>query len=318
MLTLILFIFLLFPFSFPAAAETVIHVGVPASQTSAIPIHIGAKMGIFSKYGLRVEPIVIPNGRVNINALISGNTEFINGSSPELFFLGEQGGDIIGVGCWDNSSPYDLVSREKFQSVKELKGKRLAAGGFMDKSHLFLKLVLSKEGLDTGKDVGLIFIGGSSARLGMLAAGKIDAGPAAPEFAKQAEKLSLFIMPVQIPYAKGLITTRKSYLQKNRETIKIYLKGYMESVDYLIKNKEESMRIMAQVFKLRDAVVLDYAYEVLKAHAQPDLYPSEEGIRNVLKTMAYEDPRFALVPPFKHFDLSLIRELRPSKEARAR
>lgn len=213
MLTLILFIFLLFPFSL-SAAETVIHVGVPASQTSAIPIHIGAKMGIFSKYGLRVEPIVIPNGRVNINALISGNTEFISGSSPELFFLGEQGGDIIGVGCWDNSSPYDLVSREKFQSLKELKGKRLAAGGFMDKSHLFLKLVLSKEGLDPGKDVELIFIGGSSARLGMLAAGKIDAGPAAPEFAKQAEKLSLFIVPVQIPYAKGLITTRKSYLEK--------------------------------------------------------------------------------------------------------
>lgn len=318
MFALALAIFLLFPLPFSFAAETLIRVGVPASQTSAIPIHIGARKGIFAKYGLRVEPIVIPNGRVNINALISGNTEFINGSSPELFFVGEQGGDIIGVGCWDNSSPYNLVSRQKIQSLKELKGKRLAAGGFMDKSHLFLKLLLSKEGLDAGKGVELIFIGGSSARLGMLASGKIDAAPAAPEFGKRAEKLSLFTIPVSMPYAKGLITTRKSFLENNRPTVKTYLKAYMESVDYLMKNKEESIQIIAQVFKLQDREALDYAYNVLRSNAQPDLQPSEEAIRNVLRTMAYEETRFATVPPFKHLDLSLVGELRASREVRAR
>ncbi len=156
-----------------ARADATIRVGVPASQTSAIPIHIGAERGIFAKYGLRVEPIVIPSGRVNISALISGNTEFISGSSPELFFVGEQGGDIIGIGCWDNSSPYNLISREKLRSLKDLRGKTVAAGGFMDKSHLFLKLLLSHARLEPEKDVDTIFISGSSARLSMLASGKI-------------------------------------------------------------------------------------------------------------------------------------------------
>ena len=119
-------------------------------------------------------------------------------------------------------------------------------------------------------------------------------------------------------YTKGLITTRKSYVANNRATVKAYLNGYMESVRYLIKNKEDSIQIMAQVFRLQDKVVLDYAYNALKSNAQPDLYPSEEGFRNVLRTMAYEDPRFAAVPPFKHLDLSLIDELRSSREAEAR
>ena len=46
-------------------AQTTVRIGVPASQTSAIPIHIGAQRGIFAKYGLRGETIVIPSGRVN-------------------------------------------------------------------------------------------------------------------------------------------------------------------------------------------------------------------------------------------------------------
>ncbi|HTN70330.1 MAG TPA: ABC transporter substrate-binding protein, partial [Methylomirabilota bacterium] len=182
-------------FSLEGHAQTIIRVGVPASQTSSLPIYVGVQREIFAKYGLRVQPIVIPNGRVNISALISGNTEFIYGSSPELFFIGEQGGDIVGVGCWDNSSPYDLISREKIGTLKGLKGKRLAAGGVMDKSHLFLKLLLTQQGLDPEKDVEIVFIGGSSARLGMLGAGKIDAAPAAPEFGKRAEKLGLYSVP---------------------------------------------------------------------------------------------------------------------------
>jgi len=52
------------------------------------------------------------------------------------------------------------------------------------------------------------------------------------------------------------------------------------------------------------------------SHAQPDLYPSKEGLQNVLKTMAYDDPKFAAVPPLKHMDLSLIEELRFTKAAR--
>lgn len=309
---------LLFGLAGPSGAQVTVRVGVPASQTSAISIHIGIRKGIFAKRNLNVQPIVIPNGRVNVNALVSGSTEFINGSSPELFFVGEQGGDIVGLGSWDDSSPYDLVTREKISSLKELRGKRLAAGGMLDKSHLFLKLVLAREGIEAGKDAEIIFIGSSAARLSMLATGKIDAAPAAPEFAKRAEKLGLQVIPVAMPYTKGMITTRRSYVAKNREGVKAFLAGYSEAVRYLINNREDSIQIMARVFRLQDREVLEYAYNALKSHAQPDLYPSEEGIRNVLRTMAYDDPRFAAVPPLKHMDLSLVEELRSTRAAQAK
>jgi ABC-type nitrate/sulfonate/bicarbonate transport system substrate-binding protein len=128
-----------------------------------------------------------------------------------------------------------------------------------------LKLLLSQEGLDRDRDVEIVFIGGSSARLGMLGAGKIDAAAAAPEFGQRAEKLGLFSTRIALPYTKGLIMTRKSFLAENRNLVKSFLRGYSESVRYLIDNREGSIKTMARVFKLQDQAVLDYAYETLKS-----------------------------------------------------
>jgi hypothetical protein len=38
--------------------------------------------------------------------------------------------------------------------------------------------------------------------------------------------------------------------------------------------------------------------------------PTEDGIVSVLKTMSYDDPVFESIAPFKHFDLSLINEIK--------
>ena len=46
------------------------------------------------------------------------------------------------------------------------------------------------------------------------------------------------------------------------------------------------------------------------ADARPDLFPTEESIVNVLRTMSYEDQGFLSIPPYKFFDLSLIQELK--------
>ena len=70
-----------------------------------------------------------------------------------------------------------------------------------------------------------------------------------------------------------------------------------------------TMKVIARVMKTEDRDVLEHAYEGLRSQVVPDLMPSEESIANVLKIMSYEDPAFASIPPFKHFDLSLVQEI---------
>ena len=63
-------------------------------------------------------------------------------------------------------------------------------------------------------------------------------------------------------------------------------------------------------FEIHDLESLDYSYRIMVADLRPDLFPTEEAIANVLKTMSYEDPSFASISPYKFFDLSLIQELK--------
>ena len=75
-------------------------------------------------------------------------------------------------------------------------------------------------------------------------------------------------------------------------------------------DKDSTISVMSQVLKINDIDSLEYSYRTMRADARPDLFPTEEAIVNVLKTMSYEDPAFASIPPYKFFDLSLIQELK--------
>jgi len=63
-------------------------------------------------------------------------------------------------------------------------------------------------------------------------------------------------------------------------------------------------------FEIHDLESLDYSYRIMVADLRPDLFPTEEAIANVLKTMSYEDPSFTSIPLHKFFDLSFIQELK--------
>jgi hypothetical protein len=53
---------------------------------------------------------------------------------------------------------------------------------------------------------------------------------------------------------------------------------------------------MSQVLKIDDPDSLDYSYKMMRADARADLFPTEESIVNVLRTMSYEDPAFLSIP----------------------
>src|SRR2546427_2557618 len=292
-------------------AQTLIRVATPGALTGAIPIYLGAKKGIFNKYGLTVEVIATRNETMNMQALMSNSVQFLTSSTTGLFYLGKQAADAVGLCSWNNSSPYSLGSRLKIKDLKELRGKRIASSGAGGRADAFIRFMLAKVGLDARTDAQIIPLsGGSAVRLAAVVSGNIDATLISTLQGRYAEKLGLTVITVPLEYMWGINLTRKSFLEKNRSAVKAYLRGLAESVRALIADKEATIALMSQVLRINDMESLDYSYEIMKAEARPDLFPTEESIVNVLKTMSYEDPAFASIPPYKYFDLSLIEELK--------
>ena len=295
----------------PASAQTLIRVATPGAVTGAIPIFLGVKKGIFIKHGLNVEVIATRNEQMNMQALISDSVQFLTSSSTGLFYLGRQGLDVVGLCSWNNSSPYSLGARFKIKDLKELKGKKIASSGAGGRADAFIRFMLAKAGLDFKKDAQIIPLsGGSGIRLAAVVSGNIDATLISPLQGRHAEKLGLTVIPIPLEYIWGINLTRKSFLEKNRSTVKAYLRALAESVRALMADKETTIAVMSRALRIDDLESLDYSYRTMRAEARPDLFPTEEAIVNVLKTMSYEDPAFISIPPFKYFDLSLIEELK--------
>jgi ABC-type nitrate/sulfonate/bicarbonate transport system substrate-binding protein len=294
-----------------ASAETLLRVATPGALTGALPIYLGAKKGIFSKYGLRVEVIATRNEQMNMQALMSDSVQLLTSSSTGLFYLGKQGFDAVGICSWSNSSPYSVGARFKIKDLRDLKGKKIASSGAGGRADAFIRFMLAKVGLDARTDAQIIPLsGGSSVRLAAVVSGNIDATLISSLQGRYAEKLGLSVLNVPLEYIWGINLTRKSFLTKNREIAKNYLRGLSDSVRFMLEDRNSTISVMSQVLKMSDADSLAYAYHVTIADARPDLFPTEEAILNVLKTMAYEDPSFSSIPPYKFFDLSLIQELK--------
>ena len=54
---LVLLVIVAFVPALPTGAQTLLRVATPGALTGALPIYLGAKKGVFSKYGLTVEVI---------------------------------------------------------------------------------------------------------------------------------------------------------------------------------------------------------------------------------------------------------------------
>jgi ABC-type nitrate/sulfonate/bicarbonate transport system substrate-binding protein len=293
------------------AAQTLLRVATPGALTGALPIYLGAKKGVFSKYGLAVEVIATRNEQMNMQALMSDSVQFLTSSSTGLFYLGKQGLDAVGLASWNNSSPYSLASRIKIKELKELKGRKIASSGAGGRADAYIRFMLAQVGLDYRSDAQIIPLsGGSAVRLAAVVSGNLDATLISSLQGRQAEKLGLTVIPVPLEYIWGINITRRSFLNKNREVVKNYLRGLAESVRLMMADRASTLAVMAQVLKIDDADSLEYAYKTMRADSRPDLFPTEEAIVNVLRTMSYEDPAFASIPPYKFFDLSLIQELK--------
>jgi len=295
----------------PADAQTLLRVATPGALTGALPIYLGEKKGVFGKYGLRVEVIATRNEQMNMQALMSDSVQFLTSSSTGLFYLGKQGLDAVGIASWNNSSPYSVGSRLKIKDLKELKGRKIASSGAGGRADAFIRFMFAKVGIDAKTDVQIMPLsGGSAVRLAAVVSGNLDATLISSLQGRHAEKLGLTVIPVPLEYIWGINITRRSYMAKNREIVRNYLRGLSESVKLMMADKAATIAMMAQVLKIDDRDSLDYSYKIMRADARPDLFPTEEAIVNVLRTMSYEDPAFLAIPAYRYFDLALIQELK--------
>ena len=112
-------------------------------------------------------------------------------------------------------------------------------------------------------------------------------------------------------HQNGVVTTRK-YLKTNEDTVRRFLRAYIEGAALAKKDKAFASRVMAKYLGTNDRELLDDAYERVMLHLEIPPYPTVEGVGVLLKTLEKAQSKAREAKPEDFIDSRLVREIEKS------
>jgi NitT/TauT family transport system substrate-binding protein len=294
------------------AQLTKLNVGYSAISGDALPAWLAKDAGIFEKNGLDVQPVFFTGGTTAIMALVSADTPIAQLAGPAVVNSVMAGSDATIVAGGVISLNYYLLSRPEIKTSEQLKGGSVAISRFGSSSDFIARYALTKIGLTPGKDVTIVQIGSTTARVDAVLAGRVQAtvvNPPASIIAQKRGMNTLADLPkLGLVYQHTAVATTKKYIRENRDIVRRYVKSQIEAVHRIYTDKESAIRALGRfIGRTVDRDVLEKTWENLISESvlPRKQYPSVEG----LKTILASEPKAKSHNPEDYFDASFVREL---------
>jgi len=278
------------------------------------PGWVTSEKRIWRKHGLDVDLVYLGGGSRSVPALMSGSIQLFMGSDTAGYVAAIQGAKVVKLGVTMNTLGYFLMTAPEIRSIADLKGKVLGVGLGRDLPYIHLTKILRDNGIDPKTEVKILPLGGGpGGYISALKAGRVQASLIIPPNHLVAEKAGLkALTKIDVPTLAGGLNTSQPMLEKNRDMFIRFLKGYLESVYFMIRNKEESLKAFAKYLQNPDPVVNAYLYDDITSRIDRNLRPSSEAIRYMLDLIALDLPQAQRVSEKDYWDLSLLDEIRRS------
>jgi NitT/TauT family transport system substrate-binding protein len=278
------------------------------------PGWVTSDKGIWRKHGLDIDLVYLGGGSRSVPALLSGSIELFFGSDTAAYVAAIQGGKIIKLGVTMNTLGYFLMTQPDIRTISDLKGKVLGVSFGRDLPYIHLTKILRDNGIDPKTDVRILPLGGGpGGYIAALKANRVQASLIIPPNHLVAEKAGLkALTKIDVPTLAGGLNTSQPFLDKNRDTLIRFLKGYLEGIHYMMKNKEDSLKSFAKYLHNSDPAVNGYLYDNITSRIEKDLRPTTEAIRYMLELIALDLPQAQRVSDQDFWDLSLLDEIRKS------
>ena len=276
--------------SAPVHAQlTRINVGYSAISGDALPAWIAKDAGIFERNGLDVQLVFFTGGTTAVMALVSADTPIAQLAGPAVINSVMAGSDGAIIAGGVTSLNYYLLSRPEIKTPEQLKGGSVAISRFGSSSDFIARYALSKVGLTPGKDVTIVQIGSTTARVDSVLAGRVQATVVQPPASIIAQKRGMNILAdlpkLGLVYQHTSAATTRKYIREHSDIVRRYVKSQVEAVHRIYTDKEASIRALARfIGRTVDRDVLEKTWDNLLSEAvlPRKQYPSIEGIKTIL------------------------------------
>lgn len=276
------------------------------------PIWATKDLGLFEKHGLKVELVLIAGSPRGMAALISGSSHFAQGSASAPIPMRLRGGDIVIIAAALNRFPFSVVAQKEIRKPSDLVGKRIGILNFGGSNDLAVTLALREWNIPR-QAVTIFASGGAPERLAALSTKTIDATVLSPPETVAAARMGMNILAhlsdLKAAFPQTVITVRRSFLEKNRETAKRFVRAYSEAIYQFKTDKTKGVAVYAKRLKQQDSKIVEDTYDYFAPKFSFPPRVEREGIRNALELVTALPEAKGEVNVEQFIDESLIDEL---------
>ena len=276
------------------------------------PIWVAADAGLFTKHGVSVD--------VKYLAATSA-VQAMLGGGEEVDFVGNQGidaklegADLVYIAGGLPTFVFQLYSRPEIKTIADLKGKVIAVTQPAASTDYATRIVLRKNGLDPDKDVKILYAQDSINVINTVITGNAAAGinshPNALKLKAAGMKMLVDITELKIPFLfTGILSSPKVVREKN-EALTRFLRGYIEAMAVIRRDKEITVKSMGKFLKLSDREALESTYDEYKNVFPMTPLMTAAEVQAVLDVS--KSPKAKSMKPQEFFDNSIVQKISAS------
>jgi NitT/TauT family transport system substrate-binding protein len=286
--------------------------GGGSASAAQMSIWFAKEGNFYEKNGLNVEVISIPGSSLAIQAMLSGELPIIQAGGAGPIQAALSGTDTLIVATIAKKFNWWIFSQPGINRIEDLRGRIFGTTRFGTQSDLASRIALRRAGIDPERDITMVQTGGPAETISAMVAGKVHAAAVTPPATLQARKAKLKdlvdLSKLDVEYhVNGVVTTRK-FLKSNEDTVRRFLRAYIEGAVRGMKDKAFAMKSMGKYFRTDDHEVLEETYEmVIKNGFNVPPYPA--GIQSLLLELEKTVPKAKSAKPEEFADSRLVKEL---------
>jgi NitT/TauT family transport system substrate-binding protein len=223
-----------------------------ASPTSSpmLPVDVGVKTGIFEKHGLDVTIQNFGGGGKMHQAAAAGAIDIGVGAGPELALIAKGAPEIAVCNAVGPATFLGIAvpADSKAHAIGDLKGSKIAVSSNGSLTFWLAQQLAKKQGWGE-KDITIVANGSEPATVvAAFRTHQVDADiiPTSLTFAMEEKHEGLLLLPVSSymgNISAGTIFATMKLVQSNPDAIKRFLAGWFETIDFMRKNKAETVKI---------------------------------------------------------------------------
>jgi NitT/TauT family transport system substrate-binding protein len=273
------------------------------------PIWVAQEGGLFTKHGVNVDLKYLA-ATTAVQGMVGGGEEVglvgNQGIDAKL-----EGADLIYVASGLPTFVFQVYGRPEIKSMADLKGKVVAVTQPSASTDYAMRIVLKRNGLEPDKDVKILYAQDIAAVFTSVSNGNASAGIMSAPTSLKAKaaglKPILNITELRIPFLfTGMLSSPKIMREKN-EPLTRFLRGYIEAMAVIRRDKETTMKSMGKFLKTNDREVLESVYDDYKdVFPQVPLMTAAE-VKAVLDVA--KSPKAKQMKPEEFFDNSLVQKI---------